>query len=712
MKFRRYTSAMLALSLMLSGTSVVAYADTAAEEAMKKELTYVKQRVTIPEDLSEFNYSKNTNYGKDTYSFTWNTNPEEYTTGHKEINIRICGKIIKSYSSVDYDWSSDYKEEYSFAKLTQDELYDKAYKWIKILNPTIYKSIAIDKESLRINISGNRARFTINRVVEGVPVKGQEGSIVIDKDTGELLSYGLDWVMGAGFPDPDKTISKDEAIAAYEKEMPIEKVYFANYNWETKEYEPKLIYRQTRTEQIDALTGKLTSFEGSYFNYYDDYGYGDDVMVEEDGDMDANPGAGGGVSFTDKEIEKMEKEGSLITAEEMLSDFIAMDIFCLGEEPMVERSACYFDDYYDFYVRDMTFASADTVYYIGKDEEGNPVQQERETTIRTYATINAENGDILSFSTTSGYSGKSPVIAKDTVTDLLKEYVDILAGDKADDFRLPEATISWSARNKDGTPAEGAHITYASSSSQRYAYGIPSMSESIDIKVNSDGRITDYNIIHHDVEYPKPDSILTEEEVYDSYFDQIDYSLQYRLAIKKDITYTAVVYNPSESLYVDAFSGKLTYSDGTERVKYEKKEYTDLEGSKYEKIARTLEAHGIVLRDENGRLNADEYITRADFTNLMSHIGCWYNTKNSGDKILTRQYAAKILTNRIISEECAELPGIFKSPFSDVKSSSKYVGYIAIARAMGYMDGKDGKFNPGGKVTRGEALQMIYDRLA
>ena len=49
---------MLALSLMLSGTSVVAYADTAAEEAMKKELTYVKQRVTIPEDLSEFNYSK------------------------------------------------------------------------------------------------------------------------------------------------------------------------------------------------------------------------------------------------------------------------------------------------------------------------------------------------------------------------------------------------------------------------------------------------------------------------------------------------------------------------------------------------------------------------------------------------------------------------------------------------------------------------------
>ncbi len=712
MKFRRYTSAMLALSLMLSGTSIVAYADTAAEEAMKKELTYVKQRVTVPEDLSEFNYIKGTGYGRDTYNFTWSTNPEEYTTGHKEINVCICGKIIKSYSRYEYDWTADSETTYSFAKLTEDELYDKAYKWIKILNPTVYKNIAIDKESLRINISGNRARFTINRVVEGVPVKGQEGSIVIDKDTGELISYGLEWVMGAGFPDPDTTISKDEAVAAFEKEMPIEKVYFANYNWETKEYEPKLIYRQTRTEQIDALTGKLTSFEGSYFNYYDDI-YGDDVMVEEDADMDnANPGTGGGVSFTDKEIEKMEKEGSLITAEEMLGTFKEMDIFCLGDDPAVERSACYFDDYYDFYVRDMTFASSDTVYYIGKDGDGNPVQQERETTVRTYATINAENGDLLRFSTAAGYAGDTRTLTEKNSTKLLKDYVDILAGDKADDFRLPEATLSWSAKNKDGTPAEGAYITSASSSSQRYAYGIPSMSESISIKVNSNGRITDYNIQHYDVKYPKPDTIISEEEAFDSYFDQIDYDLQYRLAIKKDVTYTAVVYNPSYNLYIDAFSGKLTYSDGTERVKAVKQEYTDLEGSKYEKIARRLEAHGIVLRDENGRLNAGEYITRKDFANLMSSIGGWYNTKDSGDKVLTRQYAAKILTNRIISEECAELPGIFKSPFSDVKSSSKYVGYIAVANAMGYMKGEDGKFNPGGKVTRGEALQMIYDRLA
>lgn len=706
MKFRRCTSAMLALSLMLSGTSIVAYADTAAEAAMKQALTYVKQRITIPEDLSEFNYGKSSSYGKDTYRFTWSTDPLEYTTGSKETTVKICGKIIKSYESYEYDWSTDYEEKYSFAKLSEDELYDKAYKWIKILNPTVYKNIEIDKESLNISLSGDRARFKISRVFKGVPVKGQDGSIVINKDTGELISYGLDWVMDAGFPDPETTISKEDAIKAFEKEMPVEKVYYANYNWETKKYEPKLIYRQTKTQQIDALTGKLTSFEGSYFNYYDD-----DVTVDEEADVDANPGTGG-IDFTDKEIEKMEKEGSLITAEEALAKFVEMDIFCLGENPVVAYSGCYYDDYLGFYVRDLSFTSEDTVFYIGNDNDDNPVQKEKEVVINSYATINAENGDLISFNSGSYYVYGDKTLTKKNTDKLLNSYLDLLAGDKADEFRLSKASISWSKTNKDGTPAADAYVTSASTSSPRYAYDIPSMSENVNLTVNAECRIVNYGIDYYGVEYPDPEGIIGESAAYESYFKQIDYDLQYRLAIKKDVTYTAVVYNPSQKLYIDAFSGKLTYSDGSEFVKYTEKEYTDIEGSKYEKIARRLEAHGIILCDEQGRLNADEYITRQDFASLMSNIGRWYNTKDNGDKVLTRQYAAKILTNRIISEECAELPGIFKSPFSDVKSSSKYVGYIAVANAMGYMSGKNGKFHPGAKVTRGEALQMIYDRLA
>lgn len=704
MKFRRYASAMLALSVMLSGTSIVAYADSAAEEAMKKELTYVKQRITIPEDLSEFNYRKNTEYGRDTYNFTWSTDPVKYTTGHKEIDVRICGKIITSYRRYDEDWSEEKEDAYTFAKLSEKELYNKAYKWLKILNPTVYKSIEIDKESLDISLLGDTARFSIQRVVDGVPVKGQNGSIVVDKNTGELISYGLSWVMGAGFPDPEDTISKEAAMDAFREKIPVEKVYYAKYDWQTKEYTPVLIYRQTRTEQIDALTGELTSFEGSYFDYY-----GDDFAEAECDE--ANPGTGG-VSFTDKELEKMEKEGSLITAEEMLETLKKMDIFQLGETPCVSGSDCWFEANRGYYIRDMTFVSEDMIYYVGEDNNGISVQRERKVVTTAYATINAETGELLNFSTSSGYTENGRKLTTRNASGVLNKYLKTLAGNKAKEFRLEEPVISWSKTNKDGTPAEGAYVTHVYSDSQRYVHDIPTMSENVSIGVNNDGRITYYSLNYLGIEYPKPDGILSEEEVYDSYFEQINYDLQYRLAIKKDVTYTAVVYNPDYNLYMDAFTGKLTNSNGTEIQKTAYNEYTDLEDSKYKKVAEKLELYGITLRDENGRLNEDKPITRQEFSELMINVGSWYYNRTGGEKELTRQFAAKILTNNIISEECAEIPGLFRSPFSDVKESSKYVGYIAVANAMGYMDGENGRFNPGAKVTRGEALMMLYNRLS
>ena len=57
----------------------------------------------------------------------------------------------------------------------------------------------------------------------------------------------------------------------------------------------------------------------------------------------------------------------------------------------------------------------------------------------------------------------------------------------------------------------------------------------------------------------------------------------------------------------------------------------------------------------------------------------------------------------------SELKGIFKTPFSDVKSSDANIGAIAVAYAKGFMKGEDGKFNGNRKITRAEAVQMIYD---
>ncbi|MBQ8613139.1 MAG: S-layer homology domain-containing protein [Ruminiclostridium sp.] len=707
MKFKKTLSAALAMSLFATQSAVVSFAEL--DEAMKTALTYVKERIEIPEELSEFNYSKNIVYGKNSYSFTWETDQTK-SENYECINTTIRGKVITQYER--YGWGpDDVSRGYSFSKLSPEEILGKMREWLDTLNPTVSKNIEIDEDSLFISVSSETARATINRVSEGVPVKGQSGSIAINKDTGELISYGLDWVLGAGFPAKDKAISESEAVASFSEKIPLELVYTTSYDWEADETTPHLVYRQTDFTDVDALTGELTTFEGSYFNYYGDSD--DDVTVEEDADMEAGATVNGGVNFTDKELEKLEKEGTLIRAEDALAKLVEMDIFHMGDNPAVSSSYTRYNEDLECYMMDVDFASKDTVYYVAEDKiTGETVEKEKDVTISGSFYINAENGEIMNFYSWGGTYDEYKITAA-SAKKLLKKYADTLAGDKADEFKTDDIGISYSRTNKDGTPYKGAKVTGADLFSYRYAYDIPCTSESLMIDIDREGKITSYNMNYMGIDYPAPENILTEEEAFGKYFEQVDYSLQHRLAIKENKVYTAMVYNADRDMYIDAFSGKLTNYNGTEVIKQTKGGYTDLEGSKYRKIAEKLAVYNITLMDENGRLNEDEYITREEFSNLASRIGCYYYNRTGGDKVLTRQFAAKILTSDILSEECAELAGVFKSPFSDVKDNNKYVGYIAVAVAKGVMkEAEAGKFCPSKKVTRGQALRLIYNILA
>ena len=58
------------------------------------------------------------------------------------------------------------------------------------------------------------------------------------------------------------------------------------------------------------------------------------------------------------------------------------------------------------------------------------------------------------------------------------------------------------------------------------------------------------------------------------------------------------------------------------------------------------------------------------------------------------------------------MTSIFKTNYSDVKSASKYIGYIAIADASGLLTGSNGKYRPTAAFTRGAALKFVYDYLS
>lgn len=729
MKFRRAASAALAAAMLTSSVCIVAEAADKTENKteMEQELTYVKQRITIPEELTEFNHSTGTKYNsKRYYNFNWHD--EEYKNN---LDVSIIGKVITDYHYYDSSFYSSNKA--GFAKLSNEELIKKAKAWVEKLNPTISKYIEVDESSLYVSLTNNYANISVSRVYNGIKVAGATGYMELDKNTGELISYSCNWVPGATFPSTDKAITEKQAQAGFESEFPLELVYTASYDWETKERTTHLIYRQTETGNIDAFTGKKSTFEdyGVYKN-----GDFDEADVEDDcADEEANPATGAGttnVTFTEAEKAEMEKEKTFVKAEDALKKMKEQGVFYIPDGYEVTNDRCSFNSYKNYYVRNVSFkATTDEYIDLSGDNFIVPYDEEMEydltgmkpRTVYGSFTMNAETGEITQFSCYDGLDRKSLDVEK--TTELAGEYLSVLLGKNSSKFVLdenPNITKKWDKYDEDGNPIGQPRTRYISYNAPRVAYGIKSTAENASLTIGNSGKVTYYNLNYYGLKYQKPKNIVTEKQAYSSFFETKGINLKYHLAYKttEKKVVTALSYAQNGSLFVDAFTGRCVSSDGTSVIVTVAgvTGYSDLENSKYKKYAEKLLSYGISISDKNGNLSENEAITVNDFANLMSYCGFgrYYSINldsSTADRKVTNKLAAKLLVSALYGDNIFSIKGIFKSPFKDVKDTNSYVGYIAVANAQGLMKGTSkGYFKPNEYLTRGKALKFFYDYLS
>ena len=719
MKLRRLGAGVLAAALSATSVGICAYAEEDA--AMKQALTYVKQRLDIPEELTEFQHRTSTEQNNTRYTFSWNDKD-----GSKSMNVQITGRVIKNIN-IYKDWDEDdYKT--SFAKLSDEKLTEIAKKYIKEINPTVFDKIEIDNE-ISISLYGPEAILAFSRVENGIPVTNQTGYVCINKNTGELLRYNFNWINGATFSDAKGAISLKDAQKAYKKLFPVEKVYTLEYNWEKDEYIPHLIYRQTAAGQINAFTGELSTFE-DYRSYDMDNGDDDAAMAEEAAiTNDANPGMGAKeITFTEAEIAKLEEESKLISAEKELKDLQKLGIFYIPKQSEVSSQDCRYDEKSKSYIRNVSF-NGETDRYV--DLNGDiiiPLEDVKRSsdTYRFYGyfSYNAETGELLSFNCSAPDVGTNMDTAK--YTKKADEITKKLLGDKAEKFGKLENTYSsksYSKYDPDTGKAIGEpRISSMTFNANRVENGITCVNESVYLRIGNIGYVTDYNVhFNADVTYPKPDKIISANRAYAQFFKQVELGLKYRCAYKTDEkkVVSALVYATNKNLYIDAFTGKLTTSSGSEIFVVEDTgDYTDLENSEYKVYAEKLRKYGITLMDKQNRLNGNDPITALDFSNVMSSAGINIRADEKDSKIInedtivTRQLAAYLLVYGKYGKEVASMTSIFKSKFSDVKEGSKYVGFIMIADESGLLKGSGSKFSPKAEMTRGETLKLIYNYLS
>lgn len=701
------------LSLVMAGvmaasTCIVASAaDT--DTALAQSLAMVKQRLDIPEELSEFTYGVSKQGFVDVYNYTWTTgkNAEKYDM----LYVTTYGNVITQISRSFNRWL----DEPELADMTSAQLYSAAVKAVNKINPTIASFIRVDKESIYMNVNTRAAEFSLTRVKNGVPVKGDEGSIVLDKNTGELISFNINWHPKASFKSKSGVLSEDAAWEKYGELISIEPQYEIQYNWENDEYTTRLVYRQTEHGEINAFTGAKSDFVADAY-------YGETCeAVDEEAPAEDNSADKG---FTENELKEITKDlpygnekavRQILKTNEYLTSIDGMELT--------------WDDLYketrggaENYIYSASFSMKEKEDYFGGDfitypENGEMVEVElpADYSAFIFITVNAETGEVISYYLSDSLYGEADSYDMDKADKLAEKVFNSLAPSHVkeySDYSSYESTAQ-AIQTINGKKVEKTLYYGSEHSYQRMANGIKVYGEGAQIGFDSNMRLIGYNINYTDVDFIPTDNMLTAEQIMAKFREKHDLELYYKARTGKTKTASVLVYGCDTTLYADAFTGEQLWSWT--------KQKNDLSGITDPSVlakAKRLAENGIVL--SSGSFNENTAVKQRDFSNLsryFTEFGIYDSDMTlpsgrkfeSSDAPLTRGDALSLYAAAQCGSKILSLQGIFKNPFTDISDSDPFLGCYAVAYAMDMVKG--GELNPSADYTYGELINLVYSAM-
>lgn len=747
MKFRRLISAALGALLALSSVPYVPAAaqnngasskteENAETTAMRNAIVDIKKRVTIPKSLDKFEYDTNVEYDTAYYQFKWYRmdDDDEYDSYYRaveSISVEYYNGFISSYS---HTYKNRRSSKPSFAKLSAKEQEELAKKYLYQLNPDLKGNPVIERTSDELDLFDKTVAYRISRKENGIDFNDNRGSITIDRDTGELLTYSLTWWSDAKLPDVSKKLSVKEVSDIYASRKPLKAYYDIftkyEYNAETGErtytpyvlavYEPKI----SGENKIDALTGKYTSLydDMEKFSYTDAYTWRESDEVSADAAAEYEDFDDDDYDLSDAEKEALEKEDEYLSYEEALKIIKADEYIVFNKELVLKNNtiSSYTDDYgvsHPSRYLKFEFTSSD----------------ETKDSIYLNVTLDAYSGKIISFSKAYDYGDKSAnknetVLNEKTALAVAGKAAKHFIGDKAGEYRY----------NNNVKPTK--YTTEATFSYTRYVNDLPTAFDYISVDVDSRGEVLGFNYKYHEIEFPEA-NLVTEEEAYKKLFERMKPDLYYTGFTDLQLaSHIYLTYEFEPNYLINAVTGERITSRGEPYYIAEKKSepqkeaklYTDIKGHKYEKEITTLFEYGIRITDSE-TLDPDGAITVEEFARLcrQAHgtniLGLYpdkskYNEKTGRyeyyenpmlKKKLTRGELAKIYVYTYANNcfTAAGIEGIYAPPYKNVSQDNPYCGYIAIAKAKGLIAGGE-EFGYNTTLSRGKCLKAFYDYIA
>lgn len=681
---KRIISLALALTLLLSFISP----NKSLANTNVKLNSVVEKTHKLLELSSDFKFSDYSIYkeeGITIYSINW-SNEEE----NEFVSATIDSKgFVMNYEK--YDMADDHENK--LPKISKEEGRNISEKFIKRLNPNVKDNLKYKGNETSFDGNINQYAFEFVRTENNIPYTNNMAYAYFDNLTGEIKSFYISWDRDLNFPDAKEIISKEQAEKTYKENIEFELMY--KYKFNGVEENPTLAYSiLDKNKSIDAKTGDILDYSNNYF--YEEY-----QSIRENTEI---------VEVSEKQVDK-ESIDTIKSTTNIIEDSSAESL---------ARRVTKLDESYELVNVSLMKNNDKYTWYLSFSKDGISEAQ---------VLINANTSEVIHFSKYDIELDELEIkYSKEQAKKIADDY---LSKTQSEKFKQVEFVDRGYVESE--LFAEEMMGQY-SFEYIRKANGIKFDGNGFNIIVDArTGDIREYYTSWYDLELPKVESVVSKEEAYKEFSDNINLELQYiRVYDQEENHDTRLSYVPSD-IYktdIDAKTGKVVnlyepFSDINKPV------YKDIEKSfAKDKINQLLDLN-IYLPGE--KFNPKEEISQKDFLYLLAKCRENYLTYEDTEELYRRLISKKIITKgekspdkKISKEEAtkymvkskglskvANIEEIYKLDFKDSDEISKDLrGYVAIAKGLNIVSGNvSGNFNPKQNLTREQAIIMIYNLL-
>ncbi|MBR5586981.1 MAG: S-layer homology domain-containing protein [Clostridia bacterium] len=651
---------IMLISVILPG---VAFAEV--DKELESAIIAAKTVIDIPAEYSEFDYNVRENNGRKNWNLSWRK--EDSYSDSIRVTVKDTGDIL-NYSH----YASDNEKG---ELITMDKAIEIATAFAsKILGDNFSKMRLENKEKIPLNSYSDAFCIDFKRYENDIPVYGQNCRVSVDKFTGMVESYsGFAYDRKSVFEKPENLIGTDSALSAFVGGDGMTLAY-RTYRGYGKDEQLKVfpVYRYNgRNYVIDAQTGENLLMKDLIKDAEDN-----DLMFSAAPENAAGGALKDDVALTPQEQAAVDELDGMLTEDDVRK--ILENAVPEFKNHSFDQSRFYKNYYDDGFGIQLEYRDEDNYF-------GN-------------ATVDAVTGEIKYY---YFYTDKLPASGEEITDEKVAELTKKLSGEKFDSFVQGEKSVSeW-----DGRKYEYHHFT-------RMENGVPVEGNEISVQADvKKGYINQYSLNWDDIEsFPDISDIKSKEEVLNRIAEKNNLGLCYING--------GLVYGYFGQGSLDPRTGNFINYNGTEFKEKTVPNYTDISGHWAEEIITRMVENGLSL--EGDKFCPDDKVTQKEFLEILEYNSVYNNDEEiekslrsyfsevDVDAPVSRKEAAKVFAKNMGYGEIASRAELFKLPFEDCRED-EYVGYIAICKSYGIMQGKaDGTFGSADMLTRAEVVTMVY----